>query len=100
MNYYIYQTDADYNFMDWNFVKDKFNFADYNKVYSGKLIDNGTIKSETQILEDIYEMFNINHPNDYHARSLSISDIVAIEREGGIRYYYCNFLGWELIFFE
>lgn len=39
--------------------------------------------------------FNINHPEDFTGRSLSVSDIVAVIRKSGTRYYYCDIFGWE-----
>lgn len=97
MNYHIYQTDADYSFRGWDDItKIKFNFADYHRVYYGNIIDDYT-KDDNKILEELYETFNINHPKDYHARSLSVSDVVKIVRDNTIRYYYCDNIGWQLI---
>lgn len=48
-------------------------------------------------LEDVYEMFNLNHPEDYRGHSLSVSDIVRVtghqEIEDG--YYFCDTFGWK-----
>lgn len=43
-------------------------------------------------LDNIFETFNITHPEDYRGHSLSVSDIVQIidlnnEEDG---YYYCD----------
>ena len=46
------------------------NAAIYDKVYSGEM--------ECSSLESIYRKFNIEHPADYKARSLSVSDVVEI----------------------
>lgn len=101
--YHIYQTDAEYSFLSWNLAKRYFNFNDYRKVYSGELLDtitygNSTITCNTedvQVLEEIFERFNINHPEDYKARSLSTSDIVEIVRKDGSEFYYCDSIGWR-----
>jgi len=29
-------------------------------------------------LEEVYRMFNLNHPEGYHGRSLSVSDVVEV----------------------
>ncbi len=42
----------------------------YNRVYEGDV--------ECNDLEEVYQMFNLNHPKDYLGRSLSVSDIVEI----------------------
>ena len=106
--YYIYQTDADYRFLWWDVVKDKFTIDDYDIVYCGELIDCITYGNETspcneddyEILENLFEKFNVNHPEDYNARSLSVSDVVKIRRKEVTRYYYCDNMGWKLILSE
>ena len=103
--YHIYQTDADYRFLWWEDAKDKFTIDDYHKVYSGELIDAIKYGNETtvcneddyEVLEKLFETFNINRPEDYNARSLSVSDIVEIRRKDITRYYYCDNMGWKLI---
>lgn len=106
--YHIYQTDADYVFHSWNMSKEKFNIDDYYKVYSGVLIDSITYgdkvsncnENDNEVLEELFMMFNVNHPEDYKARSLSVSDVVAIVRKNVTRYYYCDSMGWKLILSE
>lgn len=106
--YHIYQTDADYRFLWWDMAKDKFNIDDYHRVYSGELIDSivygdkvsSCNENDNKVLEELFEMFNVNHPEDYKARSLSVSDVVAIVRKNVTRYYYCNSMGWKLIWSE
>lgn len=106
--YYIYQTDADYRFLWWEVAKDKFTIDDYHKVYSGELIDAIKYGNETtvcneddyKVLNKLFETFNINRPEDYNARSLSVSDVVEIRRKDIVRYYYCDNVGWKLIWSE
>ena len=40
-----------------------FDIKDYDEVYSGE-IEGGN--SDYFVLEDLFEMFNINHPKDFH----------------------------------
>ena len=106
--YHIYQTDSEYVFYPWNMAKDIFNIDDYSKVYSGELVDtivygnkvSSCNTNDNKVLEELFEMFNINIPEDYKARSLSLSDVVAIVREDATRYYYCDSCGWKLIWTE
>jgi hypothetical protein len=49
--------------------------------------------SDMAILNKLYYIFNMDHPNDYRARSLSISDIVKIDN----KYYTCESCGWREI---
>lgn len=103
--YHIYQTDAEYKFLWWDMAKDKFNIEDYHKVYSGELIDNVIYgdkvsicnEDDNEVLEKLFEIFNVNRPEDYKARSLSVSDVVEIVRKDATRYYYCDNCGWKLI---
>lgn len=64
----------------------KFNINQYKKVYEGEV--DGEDISET--LETLFELFNINHPKDYHGRSMSTSDVVILD---GVK-YYCDGCGW------
>ena len=99
---HIYQTDAEYRFEAWDEAKDQFNFADYEKVYSGELIDAIEYAGKTtqcnqddySILAELFVKFNIDRPKDYCGRSLSMSDIVEIVRADGSHYYYCDRIGW------
>lgn len=103
--YHIYQTDADYRFMGWNSVRDRFSLDDYTKVYSGELVDSVSYGSKTvpcnendmEVLESLFQTFNVDIPKCYHARSLSVGDVVMISRKDGSRYYYCDNVGWRLI---
>ena len=42
-------------------------------------------------LEKIYIELNINHPEDYKARSLSVSDIIELE-DGS--FWFCDVVGY------
>jgi hypothetical protein len=103
--YHIYQTDAEYRFWWWDDTKNIFSLNDYHKVYSGELFDSVSYKNETTeinqddiaVLEMLYREFNIKHPEDYRARSMSVSDVVAIVRKDKTKYYYCDNMGWKLI---
>jgi predicted metal-dependent peptidase len=69
----------------------------YNKVYQSELPNkpNNVSKDEGDkiILEELFRKFNINHPDDYKGRSLSISDIIKLKD----RYYICQRVGWKKI---
>lgn len=42
-------------------------------------------------LDDIYDIFNMSRPDDFHGHSLSVSDVVRCDD----KYYYCDSLGWK-----
>lgn len=62
----------------------------YNRVYRGRL-------KADETLEDIYERFNLNHPQDFRGHSLSVSDIVAVKSNGTIAAYYVDRVGFTRV---
>ena len=60
---------------------------DYDLIYTAPLTDADT-------LDSIYMKFNIDHPADYTGRSLSVSDVVVIERGGETTSYYVDTFGF------
>ena len=49
--------------------------------------------SEMKVLEELFYIFNMAHPEDYQGRSLSVSDIVKLNDE----YYFCQSAGWKKV---
>lgn len=86
--YYIFQLPisnkrkfrpVDYDEVDWR---------DYVCVYS--------FEREKEVdLEEIYEMLNINHPADYHAMSLSISDVIVKHEPQKTTVYVVDVFGFK-----
>lgn len=64
----------------------KINLDEYQEVWDGT-INSSSVK---QGLEDLFYIFNMQHPPGYTGRSLSISDVIEIDGE----YYYCQAVGW------
>lgn len=62
----------------------------YDKVYSGRLKANET-------LDDIYDKFNIDRPEDFTGHSLSVGDIIEIRRGGKVTANYVDDYGFEEI---
>ena len=77
--YLIYQIKdsikCNYAWMSWKTAKRDINPMDYDGVYYGRSIDG---ENPIAVLENLYEMFNINHPLDFNGHSLSVSDIVVL----------------------
>lgn len=63
---------------------------DYRFVYSGVMYPGET-------LETVFEKFNINHPEDYTGRSLSVSDVVVFEQDGHFTAHYVDSVGFRQI---
>ncbi len=63
----------------------------YNKVWDGSV--------EANSLNDIYMIFNINHPEDFTGHSLSVSDIVEVYGRGPVEkgFYYCDRSSFEKV---
>ena len=66
----------------------------YDRVYDGKL--------DCKSLEAIYEKFNIDHPDDYTGRSLSVSDVVEIKESDTFNpgFYFVDSIGFKAISFD
>lgn len=69
---------------------------DYVTVYKGE-IEVGENEDIYSVLEKLFEIFNNNHPNDYHFSSLSVSDVVGIARENEkiTEWYYVDSIGFK-----
>jgi hypothetical protein len=89
--YAIYQIDKEtkakaYIFMCWDFLVShgmSVDSADYRYIYGGRL-------SERETLRNLFEKFNLNQPETYQGHSLSISDVVVIQRGKYAEAYYVD----------
>ena len=50
--------------------------------------------------EEIFSIFNLQLPVDYHARSLSVSDVIEMQFETHSDFYFCDSFGFARIQFE
>ena len=67
--------------------------AIYACVYKGEL--------EAMQLEDVFYILNCAFPQDYRARSLSVSDVVEVlNSENDSSFYFCNSFGFQLFPFD
>ena len=93
--YAIYQIRDDskgreYLFMGTEYLKEQgflVEYEDYRMVY-------GDVLGENETLDSLYEKFNIGHPLDFKGHSLSVSDVVAIKRDGEITAHYVDSYGY------
>lgn len=91
----IYQMDTGgehtYQFMGFESAQ-KLGYSidgkDYRMVYAAPWTPRIT-------LDDIFERFNINRPNDFHGHSLSVSDVIVINRTAETKAYYVDSFGFE-----
>ncbi|MBQ6171845.1 MAG: hypothetical protein IJK34_04315 [Clostridia bacterium] len=70
------------------------NSAIYDCVFSGEVDCNG--------LEDVFQKFNIAHPDGYKGRSLSVSDVVEVIEATDIEpgFYFCDSIGFKEVEFD
>lgn len=69
-----------------------FNFQDYKQVYEGETNLDEKFDDIT-ILDNLFTKFNLNHPEDFHGHSLSVSDVIVLDD----KMYYCDDFGWKEI---
>lgn len=91
--YNIYQCPSTIPYFSLPYDETEFSFADYIYVY--RALTSG--KKDEQILENIFQTHNIDHPKDYFARSLSVSDIIVLDDGGEKRAYYVQPMGFKQI---
>lgn len=66
----------------------------YDKIYEKEVACN--------TLEEVYQMFNLNHPQDFKGHSLSISDVVEVSESENVAdgFYFCDSIGFKNITFD
>ena len=64
----------------------------YRKAYEGTV--------EADNLEDVFYIFNMDHPGDYRARSLSMSDVVEIIEYDNSTFHICDTFGFKEVPFD
>jgi YodL-like len=62
--------------------------------YEISLFSFGSDMDDLAVCECMFEMLNIDHPDDYKNRSLSVGDVVMIKRKDVENYYICARMGF------
>lgn len=94
--YSIYQLKDDeklnyHRFVSFEELKKKdlkIEVNNYELIYTDNLQENDT-------LDTIYNKFNIGRPNDFKGHSLSVSDVIVIEKDNEISSYYIDRIGFK-----
>ncbi len=91
----IYQMDTGgehtYQFMGFESAQElgyTIEGKDYKMVYTGSWVPMIT-------LDNIFERFNIDRPDDFHGHSLSVSDVVVTKQAVEIKAYYVDSFGFQ-----
>lgn len=95
MNYTIWQLPVSHHncFKGTIFDLEEIKLKDYVLVYDGYM---ETENFNEGTLDYIYEILNIDHPEDYHARSLSVSDIIQVRCESNKnKWFYVDSFGFK-----
>ena len=66
----------------------------YDLVYTAPLAP-GDLKGS--VLDNLEYRFNNEHPADYRHPSMSVSDIIAVKRDGKVSCHYCDSFGFEQV---
>lgn len=83
----------DYRFTNTEYMQSHGMYVDrenYNRVYRGRLQSNET-------LDQLFQKFNINQPEDFHGRSLSVSDVICIKQDGKTTAHFVDSYGFTEI---
>jgi hypothetical protein len=57
-------------------------------------LDAPAAATDMELLEEVFRLLNVSHPNDYTERSLSVGDVLTIADS---RSYVCDWTGWLLL---
>ena len=50
---------------------------------------------DNEVLEELFQMFNLSRPQDFEGHSLSVSDVIAIKRNGEVSVHYVDSIGFK-----
>ena len=84
-----------YRFMNYDYLQSKGvtpERGSYDAIYTGGFMDYGNARTN---LDMIYQRFNVDHPADFKGHSLSVSDIVALKRNGVVSCHYVDSIGFR-----
>ena len=82
---------ANYAFMNMSFIEShgmQIKKEDYELVYVGEIFGNMS-------LDDIFERFNIDRPEDFRGHSLSVSDIVVLNDGENVTAHFVDSISFE-----
>lgn len=89
----------DIRFMDMEYLSRKgiaVQRGNYDQVYAATMAFEAG-KDAQDHLNDLYFRFNYDHPQDFRGHSLSVSDIVALKRDGQVSCHYVDRWGFKEI---
>lgn len=93
--YYIYQLPpSESQYMTFVDEYTEVSINDYCAVYTDVLSDLEVTQPALTILNYLFTKFNIDRPENFAAHSLSVGDIIKLDKD----YYLCMSEGWKKLF--
>ena len=81
-------------FLNFDKINGNVLLDDYNFINSYEVPPTHKERGVCQLLEDIFEAFNMDKPDDFKGHSLSVSDIVALRTKNGISFHFTDSIGF------
>ena len=50
---------------------------------------------DNEVLEELFQVFNLSRPQDFEGHSLSVSDVIALKRNGEVSVHYVDSIGFK-----
>ena len=69
--------------------------GNYNNLYTATVDDVAQGFDKSEILNMLFERFNINRPSDFRGHSISIGDVVALKMDGHITHHFVDTFGFK-----
>ena len=102
MNIRVYQINLNRDIQDAAFIglqnmateqeRSSPDSAVYDKVFDGEVAAGS--------LEEVFSLFNVDHPTGYRGRSMAVSDVVEVVENGTSRFYFCDYNAFVPIDFD
>lgn len=73
--------------------------SEYRLIYDGYFMA-PVEQTDAEVLERAFGCFNDSLPQDYHGRSVSMSDVIELYDDTGRRYFYCDHIGFAPVQFS
>jgi hypothetical protein len=86
--------------MGLDFVKSKGGQIDpdnYVCVWRDVVDGSESIFDEVRFMNNLFRTFNLYHPKNYSGRSMSVSDVIVLERDGERTAWYVDTIGFKLL---
>ena len=83
---------AELRYTGLNYLSQPPSPGNYDILYTGQI---ACAQNQSATLENLFEIFNTNRPGDFTGHSLSVSDIIALKRDGVVSYHYCDNVGFQ-----